>query len=94
MPASIAPPKCYRLYSCRRYVAKMPTTLSGSWRHNATFTVFCIAASMFRLDEAGIMEILREYTERCQPPWTKRELLHNAQDALRVLECVPSFLGG
>jgi hypothetical protein len=56
--------------------------------------VACFAASMFRLDEAGIMYILREYNERCQPPWTERELLHKAQDALRVSECVPSFLGG
>jgi hypothetical protein len=56
-------------------------SVSGSGGHNATFAVACIAASMFRLDEAGIMEILREYHERCQPPWTERELLHKAQDA-------------
>jgi hypothetical protein len=85
-------PECYRLESCRRYVAKMPAAVSGQGGHNATFAVACVAAGTFGLDEAGIMEILLEYNQRCEPPWTERELLHKAQDALRVSECTPTFL--
>jgi hypothetical protein len=62
---------------CLKYVAKMPGAISGSGGHAATFDVVR-AARGFALSEDETLDILHEYNERCEPPWSERELIHKA----------------
>ncbi len=71
----------------RKYVAKMEPAISGSAGHNATLDVVRVCKG-FALDEAQTLDVLREFNERCQPPWSERELKHKANQLplLRVVE--------
>lgn len=66
----------------RAYVAKMPAAVSGNGGHAQTFAVACSLAR-FGLGEEGILALLREYNQQCQPPWTERELRHKARSAIQ-----------
>ena len=76
-----------------RYVDKMPPAISGQRGHDRTFRVACILRKGFGLDEEQAMQIMRRYNQRCQPPWTEKELRHKVQDAGRVGGPVGYMLG-
>jgi hypothetical protein len=65
----------------RKYVAQMPPAISGQAGHNATFRVACVLALGFALPEPDALNILREYNQTCQPPWSERELQHKITQA-------------
>lgn len=68
---------------CRRYVAKMPGSISGQNGHGSTWKVAIIAARGFALDYSATMRILREHNAHCEPRWTEKELDHKATDAAK-----------
>lgn len=65
----------------RKYVAKMPPAISGQNGHGATYHVACVLVQGFGLTMTQAMPLLKEYNERCEPPWSDRELLHKLDGA-------------
>lgn len=67
-----------------KYLAKMPEAVSGSGGDAATFKAACALVIGFGLAERDAMDLMRSYSDRCQPPWTERELLHKVRSAAKV----------
>ncbi|MCH2131515.1 MAG: AAA family ATPase [Pirellulaceae bacterium] len=65
----------------RKYVAKMPSAISGQRGHDQTFSVACSLMLGFDLTKSQAMDVLAEYNERCEPPWSEHELQHKIKDA-------------
>lgn len=67
-----------------RYLDNCPAAVSGSGGHQTTFTTALKLTTAFpELDEAELWILLTDWNNRCQPPWTKRELMHKLSDAMR-----------
>jgi hypothetical protein len=67
----------------RRYMQKMPPAISGQSGHNATFRVACVLVLGFGLDRTDAFDLLTEYNDGCQPPWSQQELLHKVDSAMK-----------
>lgn len=65
----------------RKYVATMPPAISEQGGHNQTFHVACVLVLGFGLPREAALQVLREYNERCVPPWSERELAHKVDSA-------------
>lgn len=65
----------------RKYVEKIEPAVSGSGGHNQTFCVACVLVLGFCLTPDQAMPIMQEYSQRCSPPWSERELLHKVKSA-------------
>jgi len=76
---------------CRKYVSKMPGAISGSGGHPATIDVVRVATG-FALDESQCLDILYEFNERCQPPWSKKELAHKASYLNNFRKYAPGYI--
>ena len=59
----------------------MAPAISGSGGHNATFAVAVALRHGFDLGEEEAWPILLDYNQRCQPPWSERELRHKLASA-------------
>lgn len=65
-----------------RYLAKIPAAVSGQGGHQQTWEAAVVLARGFKLSEEQTFRLLRdEYNQRCEPPWSEKELLHKAQHA-------------
>ncbi len=62
-----------------RYVAKCEPAISGQGGHDRTFHVAAVAVHGFALDDADALAVLREYNQRCVPPWSETELVHKVR---------------
>ncbi len=69
---------------CSKYVEAMPPAISGQGGHDATFEVAC-TCFRFGLSEHEARQILDTYNQRCEPPWSDRELEHKISEASRVV---------
>jgi replicative DNA helicase len=67
----------------RSYVATILGAISGQGGHNATFHVACVSVIDFGLSESDAMVVMREYNERCEPPWSEKELQHKVSEAAK-----------
>jgi hypothetical protein len=65
----------------RAYLAKIPSAVSGSGGHDQTFAAACAVVRGFDLTIEEALPLLREYSERCEPPWSEQEILHKLEDA-------------
>ncbi len=72
--------------SAAKYVDKMEPATSGVGGHNQTFKVACKLVGNFGLSFEEAMSIMEKYNERCQPPWSQRDLVHKLQDAAKRTE--------
>jgi hypothetical protein len=63
------------------YLAKIPEAISGSGGHNQTFHVANILIHGFGLSESEALPFMREYSQRCAPPWSDKELKHKLSSA-------------
>lgn len=77
------------LEGVRMYVAKMDVAVSGSGGHAATFAVACALVKGFGLSIDQARPVLEEYSQRCDPPWSERELEHKLQQADTVPDSRP-----
>lgn len=68
----------------RKYIAKMPAAVSGSGGHDRTFAVACALCIGFSLGPDDALELLREYNERCEPPWDEFDLEHKIASAMQA----------
>lgn len=65
----------------RRYIATIPGAVSGSGGHDQTFHVACVLVLGFNLDKQTALGPFREYNQRCEPPWSDKELTHKLDSA-------------
>jgi len=65
----------------RAYVAAMPAAISGSGGHNATFAVACVLVKGFSLSIDQARPLLQEYNQRCDPPWSEKQIEHKLRQA-------------
>lgn len=65
----------------RRYLSKCPPAIAGQSGHNTTFKMASALVNGFRLDVVTALELLREWNQRCTPPWSDPELRHKVWDA-------------
>lgn len=80
----------------QRYLDSCPPAISGSGGHSQTFFVACRLANGFCLDESQVLEWLTVYNQKCDPPWSERELAHKASQAMKANHGQPRghLLGG
>lgn len=67
----------------QRYLNSIPPAISGSGGHNQTFSVAMALVEGFALSTAEAQSLMTEYSQRCDPPWTEREIQHKLEDAER-----------
>jgi hypothetical protein len=65
----------------RAYLATLPPAIEGQGGDKQTFTVACHLVIGFGLSPEEALPLLREYNQRCLPPWTEEELLRKLQEA-------------
>lgn len=65
----------------RKYVATIPGAISGAGGHDTTFKVACTLVLGFDLPDSDAMNLLSEWNQTCQPPWSERDLQHKIQSA-------------
>ena len=75
--------------NARRYVAKIPPAISGQGGHNQAFKVACILVKGFALSVEQAIPIFDEYSQRCTPPWSPRELEHKLGSANTARDLKP-----
>lgn len=67
----------------RKYLAKVPPAVTGSSGHNATFHAACILVCGFALTSEQATQVLAEWNQTCQPPWSEKDLAHKVDGAFR-----------
>jgi len=67
----------------RRYVIATPPAIAGQHGDLHTFRVCCRLVRGFALSDHEALELLIEWNERCEPPWSERELLDKLHRARR-----------
>ena len=65
----------------KAYMAKMPPAVSGEGGHDKLFRVACVLVQDFGLESTVARTLLDEFNQRCQPPWSAKELDHKMDDA-------------
>jgi hypothetical protein len=68
----------------RDYLAHLPPAISGCRGHDTTFMAACWLVR-FGLGDRDAMVLLREFNQRCLPPWTEKELAHKLADARKIV---------
>lgn len=64
-----------------RYLQKIPPAVSGQGGHAQTFAVAKILVFGFGLSDSHALPFLRQYSQRCLPPWSEKELVHKIKSA-------------
>ena len=62
------------LHRVRRYLKATPPAIQGEGGDNHTYQVCCGLVRGFDLTDADALELLREWNQRCEPPWSEAEL--------------------
>lgn len=65
----------------RKYMTKLPPSVSGQGGHNAAFHAACVAVHGFGLSGEDAYALVAEWNTGCQPPWNERELRHKIASA-------------
>jgi hypothetical protein len=65
----------------QRYLAAIPPAIAGQRGHDQTFKVACALVNGFDLVEEQALYWLQLFNEKCQPPWSERELAHKVASA-------------
>jgi putative DNA primase/helicase len=64
-----------------RYVDAVPAAISGSHGHDQTIKLACQLIHGFDLSPGVAFQFLERFNQRCEPPWTARELQHKLASA-------------
>ncbi|MFN9114693.1 MAG: hypothetical protein ACK5XN_31920 [Bacteroidota bacterium] len=65
----------------RLYAQSYPAAISGQDGHGVTFRLACVLVTGFELGIDGARQILADWNQGCQPPWSDRELEHKLRHA-------------
>jgi archaellum biogenesis ATPase FlaH len=68
----------------RKYLSKIPPSVSGCGGHNSAFHAACVLTHGFMLDREQALTVIGEWNQLCQPPWSDRELEHKIDSALKT----------
>lgn len=63
------------------YVDAIPGAISGQAGHVQTFKTACKLVNGWGLSAAEALPYLQAYNQRCEPPWTDKELAHKLESA-------------
>ena len=67
----------------RRYLQRLPASVSGFGGHAALWTAAQAMTRGFRLSAAEALAVLREeFNQRCEPAWSEEELVHKIDGAI------------
>ena len=65
----------------RSYISKIAPAVSGSNGHDQTYHVAMVLVEGFGLPAADAKPLMLEYSARCCPPWSEREIDHKIASA-------------
>ena len=65
----------------KRYLAAIPPAISGQGGHAQTLTAARALIWGFNLPESEAMQLLQQWNQSCQPPWSQKELEHKIHEA-------------
>lgn len=68
----------------RSYLQTIPAAQSGQRGHDRTYYAAGRLVRGFGLDDCAAFDLLREWNQTCQPPWSDEELWHKIRDQGRV----------
>ena len=63
----------------QRYLDRCEPAVSGSHGHDTTFRVACTLWNGFGLSVEQTFQCLQYYNQKCEPPWSLRDLQHKAE---------------
>jgi hypothetical protein len=67
------------------YLSRMPPSISGQCGHAALWNAAIALVRGFDLDPQETFDLLKgQFSPRCSPPWSDREIMHKIADALRA----------
>jgi hypothetical protein len=69
----------------RKLLATIPPGIQGQNGSKPTYRAACALVLGFGLGVDEALPFLREYSARCVPPWSDKELLHKLEEASRQL---------
>jgi len=69
------------LERARSYIAAMPPAVSGDGGHAAAFAVAKALCHDFALSLSDASTLFEEYNQRCDPPWSAKEIAHKLESA-------------
>ena len=80
----------------QKYIDAIPGAVAGDGGHNQTFPVACSLVNGFALSESEAMTWMRVYSQKCDPLWTEKELIHKVQSAMSATHDKPRghLIGG
>lgn len=70
----------------RKYIGAIPSAISGNGGHDQTFKVAIALVEGFGLSAGEAKGLMIEYSQRCDPPWSEREIDHKLADAERKMD--------
>ena len=68
------------------YLARVPGAVSGQRGHDQTFYAACVLVKGFGLNIEQARQLLAEWNQRCEPPWSPLELEHKLKSAEAVAD--------
>lgn len=74
-----------RIMRARAYIARAEPAVAEHGGHNKTMYVAGCLIQKFGLTAEQAWPLMLEYNERCQPPWSAKELLHKLESAVQNL---------
>jgi bifunctional DNA primase/polymerase-like protein len=79
-----------------RYIEQVEPAISGQGGSNPTYRLANLLVWGFALSRELAIAFMREYSKRCIPPWSQKEIEHKVDDALKTEHEKPRgyLLGG
>lgn len=65
----------------KKYLSAIPPAISGQGGHSQTLNAARALVWGFELPEHVAMDLLMDWNQSCQPPWSERELQHKIKEA-------------
>jgi hypothetical protein len=82
-----------RLERASKYLATLPPSIAGSGGHAALWRATLAIVRGFALDPDDALRLLaEEFSPRCSPPWSLRELRHKVRSAVQRGRLEPGWL--
>lgn len=71
------------------YIAAIPGAISGQGGHDQTFKTACQLVNGWDLSAEEALAYLQAYNQRCEPPWSEKELAHKINSAQKAMHDQP-----
>lgn len=71
------------------YIAAIPGAISGQGGHDQTFKTACQLVNGWGLSADEALAYLQAYNQRCEPPWSEKELAHKIDSAQKAMHDQP-----